>query len=55
MTSDSVGEVWFGLVSAIFGQTGNQTIWFLTEFLKPKPKPLQTIYISLVWFKLSFK
>ena len=30
----SVGEVWFGLVSALFGQTGNQTISFLTEFLK---------------------
>lgn len=51
----SVEEVWFGLVSAIFCQTGNQTIRFLTEFLKPKPKLLQTICISLVWFKLGFK
>ena len=31
--------VWFG-----FSHIGNQTISFLIEFLKPKPKLLQTIY-----------
>jgi hypothetical protein len=28
----SVGEVWFGLVLAIFGETGNQMVWFLAAF-----------------------
>jgi len=36
----SVGEVWFGLVSATFHQTANQTVWFLAKYLKPKPKPI---------------
>jgi len=51
----SVGEVWFGLVWAIFSQTRNQAVWFQLKIPKPKPKPIQTIYISLVWFKLGLK
>ena len=39
----SAGEVWFGLVWAIFSQTGNQTVQFLAKFSKPKPKLIQTI------------
>ena len=51
----SAGEVWFGSVWATFSQTGNQTVWFLARFPKPKPKLIQTIYISLVWFKLGLR
>ena len=49
----SVGGVWFGLVSALFGQTGDQMVRFWPSFLKPKPKPTQTVCIGLVQFKPS--
>jgi len=55
LISDSAGEVWFGLVWAIFSQTGNQAVWFLENFPKPKLKPIQTVYLGLVWFKLGVR
>jgi hypothetical protein len=30
-------------------------VWFLAKFPKPKPKPIQTVYIGLVWFKLGLR
>ena len=51
----SVGEVWFGLVWAIFSQTRNQAVWFQPKFLKLKLKLIETIYIGLVQFKLSLR
>ncbi len=38
----SVGEVQFGLVWALFGQTGNQMVQFEPGFAKTEPKPIET-------------
>ena len=51
----SVGEVWFGSVWGTFFQTGNQTVWFFSDFQKPKPKPHQTIWCGFKWFQTQFK
>jgi hypothetical protein len=51
----SVGEVRFRSVFGIFAQTGKRTIRFLAEYLKPKPKPIETVYNGLVQFKLGLK
>ena len=49
----SVGEVRFGSVFAHFLQTANQMVRFLTGILKPKPKPIETVYNGSVRFKLG--